>query len=175
MEKSKHDKISEAKKVLSSYNRMKLEVDMLSKSIDFYSSHKQSEIASDIHGMSVSHVLENSDGSNPNASADKVPGIVERIDKISSNYDIELSRLRYKRNTLSYIISGIDSFIGFLPEEHAQIIKYLYINKERKTFGEISAEINRSERRIKQIAGGILLDYYNTSHCDFSLISELLQ
>lgn len=174
MEKSKHDKISEAKKVLSSYNRMKLEVDMLSKSIDFYSSHKQSEIASDIHGMSVSHA-ENSDGSSPNTSANKVPGIVERIDKISSNYDTELSRLRYKRNTLSYIISGIDSFIGFLPEEQARIIKCLYIDKEQKTFGEISAKINLSERRIKQIVNEILLDYYKSSYYDLDLILKLLQ
>lgn len=175
MEKSRHDKVLEAKKVLSSYNRMKLEIDMLTKSIEFYSSHKQEEITGDIYGMSVSHPAENSGGSNPNVSADKIPGIAERIDRMYSDYDSELSRLRYKRNIFSYTISGIDSFIGFLPEEQAKIIRRLYIDKERKTFGEISAEINLSERRIKQIVNRILLDYYKSSYYDLSLIIELLQ
>ncbi|MCI5904581.1 MAG: hypothetical protein MRZ61_05515 [Oscillospiraceae bacterium] len=154
---------------------MKLEIDMLTKSIEFYSSHKQEEITGDIYGMSVSHPAENSGGSNPNVSADKIPGIAERIDRMYSDYDTELSKLKYKHNVFSYTVSGIDSFLNFLPKEQAKIIRRLYIDKERKTFGEISAEINLSERRIKQIVNGILLRYYETSNYDLDIILELLQ
>ena len=175
MEKSKHDKILDAKKILSSYNRMKREINMLSNSIDFYSAHKQSEISGDIYGLSVSHPSENSGGTNPNVSADKIPGIAERIDRMSSDYDEQLSKLRYKRNIFSYIVSGIDSFISFLPEEQAKIIKCLYTDKDSKTFGEISAEINLSERRIKQIVNSVLLDYYKTSYYDPNMIIDLLK
>lgn len=69
---------------------------------------------------------------------------------------------------------GLDSFAAYLPADETKIIRWLYMDKRRKTFGEISAEINLSERRIKQIANNILLKYYETANYDLNLILELL-
>ncbi|MGN1303772.1 MAG: hypothetical protein ACI4YB_01925 [Oscillospiraceae bacterium] len=165
-----HDLIALSRRIFSSYNRMKLEINTLSRSIDFYSKHKADEIQKDIHSMSVSHPSENSGGSNPNVSANKLPSIVEQSDKLSDEYDSQISEMRFRRNVYIHAVESVDSFVSFLPEERSSIIKWLYISKERKTYGEISAEINLSERRIKQIVNNVLLEYANTLNYDIELI-----
>lgn len=169
-----HDKIALSRKIFGSYNRMKLEINTLSRSIDFYSKHKADEIQKDIHSMSVSHPSENNGGSNPNVSANKLPSIVEQTDKLSSEYDSQISEMKFKLNVYTHAVESIDSFLSFLTDEQSKIIKRLYINKERKTYGEISAEINLSERRIKQIVNDILLKYAETLNYDIDLIANNL-
>ena len=170
-----HDKIALSRIIFSSYNRMKLEIDSLSRSIEFYSQNKENEIQKDIHSLSVSHPSGGGNGSNPNVSANKLPSIVEQADKLSAAYDSQISEMKFKRNVYIHAVESIDSFLGFLTEEQSKIIERLYISKERKTYSEISAEINLSERRIKQIVNGILLRYYETSNYDLDIILELLQ
>lgn len=46
MENNSHDKIACSRKIFGSYNRMKLEISSLSRSIDFYVKHKADERAS---------------------------------------------------------------------------------------------------------------------------------
>lgn len=174
MENNSHDKIACSRKIFGSYNRMKLEINSLSRSIDFYAKHKADEIQKDIHSMSVSHPSENSGSSNPNVSANKIPNIVEQTGRLSDEYDKQISSMKFKRNVYTHAVESIDSFVGFLPEEQSKIIQMLYISKERKTYGEISAKINLSERRIKQIVNIVLLEYAETLNYDIELIANNL-
>ena len=173
-EHSTHDKIALSRRIFASYNRMKLEIDSLSTSIDFYSKHKESEIQKDIHSLSVSHPSGGGGGSNPNVSANKLPSIVEQEDALSAEYDSQISEMKFKRNVYTHAVESIDNFVNYLPEERSKIIKMLYIGKSRKTFGEISAKINLSERRIKQIVNIVLLEYAETLNYDIDLIANSL-
>lgn len=174
MEKTKLQKIADGRKILGSYNRMKLEIDMLAKKIEFYTDNKQAELDEDIQSLSVSHPAENSGGSNPNDSNGKIPGIAEKIGIMSADYDARLSEMKTRQSVYKFAVSGIDSFVTYLPEEQALIIKRLYLGKKRKTFGEISAEINLTERRIKQITSDILLNFCNSLKNDADYILKML-
>lgn len=169
-EHSTHDKIALSRRIFSSYNRMKLEISSLSRSIDFYSKHKEDEVRKDIHSLSVSHPSGGGGGSNPNVSANKLPSIVEQEDKLSAEYDSQISEMKFRRNVYTHAVESIDNFVSYLSEEQSKIIKMLYLGKNHKTFGEISAAINLSERRIKQIVNIVLLEYAETLNYDIDLI-----
>ena len=169
-ERNTHDKIALSRRIFASYNRMKLKINSLSQSIDFYSKHKDSEIQKDIHSLSVSHPSGGGGGSNPNVSANKLPSIVEQEDALSAEYDSQISEMKLKRNVYIYAVESIDNFVNHLSEEQEKIIKMLYLGKDHKTFGEISAKINLSERRTKQIVNTILLEYAETLNYDIDLI-----
>ena len=167
------ESFEKAKTVLKNYRRMKTEIAMLNKSIEFHSKNIQNAIDDDIDGMSVSHPAENTGGFNPNVSADKVVNIVCNMDRMKAYYKSEISALQHKQNVFSYIVSSIELYISLLDEEQAEIFKLYYYNKRPNS--EIAEIKKRSEKGIRNIIKNIVFDYAITANCDFDMAIQLLK
>lgn len=167
-------KLNKAKTIFCNYNRMRMEIESLKQSIEFYSKNIDKAIDSDIENASVTHPSENAGGFSANVSADKVPNIVYSITKMQRYYNSEISKLKFKLEVFEYAVNSIDKFIAFLSFERAEMVKQHFCNDRRMPVSEIAEKLQRSERGVRNIITKTIYDYSVTANYDFDAVIELL-
>lgn len=166
--------IKAARKLFQNYGRMKMEIMQLDNSINYMQKNIEANVDSDIHSASVSHGSGGAIGSFSNCSTDKIPQIVENIDKIRKQYESSIYDLTNRKNLLESAVKSIDIFVSSLEWTDKTLMKRHYMEEQKKSYDEISAETYNTAETLRKRERKILNNYIKTVHIDVLIISQML-
>ena len=166
--------IKAARKIFQNYSRMKMEIMQLDNSISYMQKNIEANVDSDIHSASVSHGSGGAIGSFSNCSTDKIPQIVENVDKIRRQYESNICNLIGRKNFLESVVKSIDIFVSSLEWTDKTLITRHYMEEKKKSYDEISAETYNTAESLRKRERKILNSYIKTAHIDIMLISQML-
>lgn len=150
--------IKTARKIFIGYTKYKREISQLDTAIKYHKSTAELDLNDDIYGASVAHGAGDT-GIFSGYSAEKIPNIVEHMDKLRAIYDKELSALLYRRNTLQTVIDSVDIYVDSLDWADRTILHRRYLESSRKNYEEISSEVSLSEDSVKKRECKLIKEY----------------
>lgn len=166
--------IKSARKLFQNYNRMKMEIMQLDNSISYMQKNIEASIDSDIHSASVSHGSGGAIGSFSNCSTDKIPQIVENLNKMRGRYESNIADLSVRKGLLESAVKSIDIYVSSLEWTDKTLIKRHYMEEKKKSYDEISTETYNTAESLRKRERKILSNYIKTAHIDVVAISQML-
>lgn len=147
-----------ARKIFRGYTKYKMEISQLETAIKYHESTAELDLNDDIYSASVSHGAGDT-GIFAGYSAEKIPNIVEHMDKLRAAYDTELSKLKYRRNTLQAITDSVDIYIDSLDWADRTILRRRFCESHHMNYDEISSEVNLSADSVKKREQKLIKEY----------------
>jgi len=166
--------IKAARKIFKNYNFIQMKIKQLEESIETAKKNVEISVNCDIYSASVSHGSEGSIGNAPNSSADKIPQIVENIDKIRSQYDEQVYVMQYQKNILESAVNSIKIYVSSLDWEDKTLINRHYLDNIRKSYDEISTEIHISSEGLRKRERKLMKQYAKSVNIDILEVAGLI-
>ncbi len=166
--------IKAARKIFKNYNYIQMKIKQLDEGIETAKKNVETNVNCDIYSASVSHGSEGSIGNAPNASADKIPQIVENIDKIRSQYDEQIHIMQYQKNILESAVNSINIYVSSLDWEDKTLLNRHYLDNDRKSYDDISAEIHVSCEGLRKRERKLMKQYVKSVHIDIIDVVNIL-
>lgn len=154
--------IKTARKIFRGYTKYKMEISQLEAAIKYHKSTAELDLNDDIYSASVSHGAGDT-GIFAGYSAEKIPNIVEHMDKLRASYDAELSKLLFRRNTLRTITDSVDIYIDSLDWADRTILHRRFCESHHMNYDEISSEVNLSADSVKKREQRLIKQYAEIS------------
>lgn len=165
--------IKTARKIFRGYTKYKMEISQLETAIKFRESTAELDINDDIYSASVSRGAGDM-GIFSGYSAEKIPNIVEHMDKLRASYDAELSKLRYRRNTLQAITDSVDIYIDSLDWADRTILRRRFCENHHMNYDEISSEVNLSADSVKKREQKLIKEYAEISNGITLIVTDIM-
>lgn len=151
-----------------------MKIKQLEEGIETAKKNVETNVNCDIYSASVSHGSEGSIGTAPNSSADKIPQIVENIDKIRSQYDEQINIMQYQKNILESAVNSINIYVSSLDWEDKTLLSRHYLDNIRKSYDDISSEIHVSCEGLRKRERKLMKQYVKSVHIDIIDVVNIL-
>lgn len=165
--------IKTARKIFRGYTKYKMEISQLEAAIKYHKSTAELDLNDDIYSASVSHGAGDT-GIFAGYSAEKIPNIVEHMDKLRASYDAELSKLLYRRNTLQAITDSVDIYIDSLDWADRTILHRRFCESHHMNYDEISSEVNLSADSVKKRECKLIKEYAEIAKNTMLIASSII-